>query len=51
MNALVKRIPIITLIMIMAAAPAGVAAIGQGQQKTAAERSAVGNIIHFFLNR
>ena len=48
MNALVKRIPIITLIMIMAAAPAGVAAIGQGQQKTAAERSAVGNIIHFF---
>ena len=38
----------IVLLMILAAATTGVSVYGQMKQKTSAERTSVGNIIHFF---
>jgi len=48
MSAQVKKWQKIVLLTVLAAAATGVSLFGQVKQKTAAERTAVGNIIHFF---
>ncbi|MBV6455655.1 MAG: hypothetical protein LMBGKNDO_00531 [Bacteroidales bacterium] len=48
MSVMAKRIQKIVLLMMLAAVTTGVSVFGQGKQKTAAERTSIGNIIHFF---